>query len=368
MSNLNKEKSLRARVAKYSRSLKVRTMDEQSRDYPIDHKSDSIIFDGAERSRKRIVLLTSGCGIGTCTMCPFPNESLPDVTGSNIMNQFDNSFPNDTVSDYEIITLFTNGSFFRDAEFSPAARNYVYDKVRNSDAGYLVTESLPQFVTEEKILHAKDRLGGKRLSVFMGLQTSDDFIREVAINTTCTKRSFERACHNLLDNNFIPVSFLMIKPPFLTEEEAIEDTCKSIKYLASVGVSYALLCPTRVAPNTMLKVMHDAGLYSPPWIWSVIEILRRNRDEGISMPMVNTSELKAGMNPDSVCARECPKCSVRNILAIEQFLFSRNFKILDKLSCECLDDYHAFKKAEVNRWKGTTVEDRVRLFLNNVKT
>ena len=364
---MNKEKSLRAQVSEFSRGDRVRTLENLPMDIPISHKSDSIIFDGRLRTRKRIVLLTSGCGIGTCTMCPFPNESLAGVSEQNIINQFDHSFIDTTISDHEVITIFNNGNFFRDSEITPKVRDYIYDKVRNSGSKYLSVESLPQFVTEQKILDAKEKLGDVRLSVFMGFQTSNDFIREVAINTTCTKKAFETAVSNLLANNFIPVAFLMIKPPFLTEVEAIEDTCTSIEYLADIGVSYATLCPTRVAPNTVLEKLHRASMYTPPWTWSVIEILKRNRDAGISLPMVNTSELKSDMNEDSLCAQGCPKCTDRNIKAIEQFLYTRDFSLIDSLDCDCQEDYEEFKREETATWSYLTIEDRIKMFLEMQK-
>lgn len=354
-------KSLRSKVSKVSKGLRVRTMNEQDRDMPIHFKEDSIIFDGKLRTRKRIVLLTAGCGIGTCTMCPFPNESLAGVTEENIINQFENSFKDTDINDYEVITIFNNGNFFRDAEVSPVVRDHIYKRVAESNAKYLSVESLPQFTNAKKILDAKLKLGGKKLAVFMGIQTANDFIRETAINTTCTKKAFETATHNLLSNGFIPVAFLMIKPPFLTETEAIEDAVASVQYLASIGVTYATLCPTRVAPNTLLEILHNRGDYSPPWTWSVIEVLKR-----ATLPelMVNTSELKPEMNLDSVCADGCPKCNERNVKAIESYLYSRDLSEISDLSCDCQKEYEEFKVGEDERWRHISIEDRIEMFLN----
>ena len=356
---------LRAELSKYSRGIRDFVLPENiSLDEPMSHKSDSILFDGKTRTRKRIVLLTTGCDIGTCTMCPFPNESMAAVKSKNLCNQFDNSFKNDDINNHEVITIFCNGNFLSDREMPIEARSHMYRKFTNSNSQIMCIETLPQFVNEDKIETFKRESNGKRLAVFMGLQSSNDFIRNVAINTTCTKGNFEEAVKLLQKNDFIPVPFVMIKPPFLLEDEAIIDTIDTLKYLTTIGVTHATLCPTRVAPKTVLEKMYNDGMYQTPWIWSVIEILRNHRDQGGLKPMVNTTELKSDQNLDSTCAYGCPKCKDKLITNIEKFLFTRDFDLLDNLSCICQDDYVKFKAAEFDIWGNFTIEERIKLFLD----
>lgn len=361
------DEQLKTRLTRLVRGLRSHTLSEDlSRQQALSHRSDKILFDGAIRNRKRIILLTSGCRVQTCTMCPFPNDTLAGISTQDMIQQFNNVFLNDSVDNYEVITIFNDGNFFNDAEISPDVRETVYRKIQNSTASYLIVESLPQFATLEKLNSAKRYLGKKKLAVFMGLQSSNDVIREIAINTSCTKKAFATASQNMLSRDFIPLAFLMIKPPFLLESEAIEDACESLRYLSDIGVKNATLCPARVAPLTVMQILHQRGLYEPLWIWSVIEILKRHADAKNSLPMINTTELKPAHNTDSTCAQACLLCWDPVISALEEFLYNRDFTLLNNIQCGCQQDYAKFKITENPDWAELDVRTRINDFIGTL--
>lgn len=357
---------MRLRLSRASRSLRRNFFGELPPGRALSVKSDEILFDGRVRRRKRIVLLTTGCSIGTCTMCPFPGESHSQVRDQDLIEQFEGSFQGDSLDDYELITLFCNGNFFHDREMPTLVRQHIFARVRQArDPQIVAVESLPQFLTTEALRQVRRQLGPKKLAVFLGLQSQDEFVRQVAVNTTCTLVAFEKATRALQAQGDLPVTFLMVKPPFLTEGEAVLDCLKSLQYLTGRGLTHSTLCPTRVAPHTLLHEMHRRGLYSPPWIWSVVEVLRRNADRGGSLPMVNTTELKEDRNPDSTCAQSCPHCRHELIEGIEQFLFQRKLKLLQDLRCVCWKDYLQFVDEEQRRWGEIAPAERVRRFLRD---
>lgn len=359
----------RAELSKLNRKLNKHNFLHLPKDEPMSFKSDVILFDGAQRTRKRIILLTNGCTIGTCTMCPFPSESSVGVTSQNLINQFDKAFENDDISNYEIVTIFNNGNMFKDSEIPAEARIHMYDKVREAGCKYFVTESLPQFYDEAHHKEAMDHLVDVRLCVFMGLQSANDFIRNVCINTTCTKGNYEKAVKLLQSANYIPHAFLMLKPPFVTESEGVTDVLESLSYLAGLNVTTVTICPTRVAPGTLLEKLYNMGEYNVPWNWSVVQVLQTWNDRAGVIPMVNTSELKAEINPDSVCAYGCPKCHDTTIRKIERYLFSRDVKILENINCDCYLDYvkHVLEEDKANYWSGRGMEERIEYFLGELK-
>jgi len=294
-------------------------------------------------------------------MCPFPNEALPGIETDNLINQFESSFIGD-VNSYDMVTLFCNGNFFNDAETSPEARDHMFKRIRQLGANYAVVESLPQYVTAEKLDHVKGILGDVRLGVFMGFQSANDDIRNIAINTTCTKHAFESTTKILLEHNYIPLAFLMIKPPFVTESETIDDVEDSVEYLKRLGVTYITLCPNRVAPNTTCAVLHRMGLYGVAWIQTVEEILRITHRYGLEV-MVNTSELKPSINPDSECAISCMTCRDVRIANIERYLYSRDVSDIPYVTCSCNSRYELAVRQEHGRWGNTAIADRVSGFL-----
>ncbi len=354
------ENELRNRLTSLARSIRrptVGSFDVQ--------KQDKILFLGGTVTRKRIILSTSGCQVKTCLMCPFPNETAAGYDGKNIIEQFDACFVNDSIDCYDMITLFCNGNFFNDGEIAPIARQYIFNRIKTSKARFVVVESLPQYFTERQAKLASEQIGDKKLCLFMGLQSSNDQVRRLCVNTTTTQKNFENAVRLLQERSWIPMAFLMIKPPFLTEQEAIDDTVNSTRYLASLGVDYTTLCPNRVAPYTVADLVSKAGQYSVPWIWSVVDVLKQTHDIVGVTPMVNTSELKPEINPDSICCtNRCHECNVHLIAAIERYLFTRDITLLDDMKCDCYEHYLRFKQEEQTRWGNMTLPERVELFLS----
>lgn len=337
----------RAGLTVLARNIRINTLDENlPLIEPQSQKDDVVFFEGRNLKRKRIVLLSKGCSVATCTMCPLPNESLNgerNLTLEDLEKQIDSTFNPDDKP--EMLTIYTNGNFFSDLEMSADSRKLIYGKAKKSGVSFLTVESLPQFITREKLEEAKINLGETKLVVAIGLQSSDDTVREIAINTTCTKKSFEKTIKLLHEYSYIPQVFLMIKPPFLTETEGIKDVVESVRYLADLGIKNPILCPTRVAPNTITELLYYEGNYTPPWLWSIIEVLKQTINTGIS-PRVAISELDPESNPDSILARNCRTCTTQAIKLIREFNTTRNIEELLFFDCECRQTYFSQIKKE----------------------
>ncbi len=360
---------LRRRLTEFTRGIRVSAIPETaSLTEPQSQKSDTVLFEDRMVTRKRIVLLAARCSTATCTMCPLPNEALNShlrpQTADNIIKQFDGCFVETPMDDHEMITVYNNGNFFADAEMPPEARKHIYERVADSKSEILLVESLPQFIDEAKMEEAKEYLGDKRLVVAIGLQSADDMVRQLAINSTCTRVAFEKAVRLLNENNYSTQAFLMIKPPFLTENEAIEDTVKSIKYLSDLGIKNPILCATRVAPNTLVDYLYQEGEFRSPWLWSIAEVLRRSSEISPDcLPRVVTGELKPGSNPDSVVPANCPTCNDGMVAALERYNSSRDLRELN-LTCSCQDEYVRQMETENNSRGKIPLVDRVSEFLD----
>lgn len=336
---------LRKRMTELVRSIRKSTITPDTNlSVPISDMDDEIILNNQTLKRKRIVLLTSGCTVASCTMCPLPNEAIDPnlrcIKETNIIEQFDGSFRVKKIDDYDVVTIYTNGNFFVDQEVSPKARQHIYQQISKSRAKILIVESLPQFITKDIITEAQTHLGDKQLSVSIGLQSSDDLVRELAINSTTTKQAFEQAIDLLHKANYRYAAFLMVKPPFLTEQEAITDAVNSVKYLNDLDILDPMLCATKVGPNTVVDLLAKDGKFSPPWLWTVIEILRQLQTIApTSKPIIATSLLQHDRNVNFACPQNCNKCSQPILDAMQTYNMTRNLEPLLQIHCDCYNDY-----------------------------
>lgn len=265
--------SLKRQIGTIVHSLRKNEYSYGDLNSPASVGIDDIVENGLNKKRRRIVLNSHGCSVSTCTMCPLPDESVPGcvtMSDHNLTSQINVAF--DGFNEH-VATVYNNGNFFSNKEISNFVREYLYKKVADSSAETLVVECLPQFITEEKIIHANQFLNGKKLMVAIGLQSWNDDIRELAINSTCTKKAFLNAVEILHKYGHKIQVFLMFKPPFIDEDESTNDIIEAIKQLNELRVESIIVSPMRVAKNTMVEKMFNEGKYIPPSLNGLLKMI-----------------------------------------------------------------------------------------------
>ena len=109
------------------------------------------------------------------------------------------------------------------------------------------------------------------LKIAIGLETTNDEIRNKCLNKDFTLSDYLEAinkCRGVCKT----ITYLLIKPPFLSEGRAIQDIQESIVFLSNKNISNINVTAIAVQPNTLLEFLYNHNLYRPPWLWSIIEI------------------------------------------------------------------------------------------------
>lgn len=244
-----------------------------SLDRPQSATTDTIQTPEGPRLRRRIVLTAHGCSVATCTMCPLPDEAVDNhipVTLDHWMNQLRAGLAG--CQNIHTLTLFHNGNFFADREVPKEWRATIYDHLQSTGVKELVVESLPQYLTTERLEHARSYLGSIKLVVAIGLQSSSQLVRELCITSTCTDDTFQEAVQMLKAQGDDAQVFLMFHPPFLSIEESMWDLRESIRYVQAAG-AVPTVCPMRIVPNTVVADLYEKGLYQPPTLPQLREAL-----------------------------------------------------------------------------------------------
>lgn len=315
---------LRARV----QALRCESLQFKSLDEPQSVATDTILTAKGYRQRRRVVLTAHGCLPASCAMCPLPNESVPrdiPVTLANWMNQLRLAVnPQD---DLHTLTLFHNGNFFSDHEIPDSWRSEIYKFLRGTRIRELVVESLPQYLTPERLNAARVHLGDIRLTVAIGLQSASELVREVCIGSPCRRDSLENAVQLLHRQGAGVQVFLLYHPPFLTLEEAMHDLQESIRYVHALSL-LPTVCPMRVAPHTVVGDLAASGHYVAANLWHLYDalngishvriaasLLRRDEDSTLldafaalnrtgSLPVLNRPTSPPLLNPHPADPRE----------------------------------------------------------------
>jgi radical SAM enzyme (TIGR01210 family) len=192
-----------------------------------------------------------------CVMCDlWKNTTDTTVPRGAIPKQID--FALSQLPAATQIKLYNSGSFF-DSAAIPLA-DYV-DIVRAVGfARHIIVESHPRLVGE-KTLRLRHLLSGS-LEVAMGLETIHPHILP-RLNKKFDLGHFARAADFLRANGITLRAFVLVKPPFLEEGEALEWALKSAAFAFSCGAAVVTLIPTR-GGNGAMERLRESGEFAPP--------------------------------------------------------------------------------------------------------
>lgn len=167
----------------------------------------------------------------------------------------------------EQIKLYNSGSFFDPAAILPA--DYPAIASLAAFARRVVVEAHPRLVGEAAS-RFRDLLAGT-LEVAMGLETVHPQVLP-RLNKKFSLDHFARAAAFLRNHGISVRAFVLVKPPFLDEEQGMEWAVKSSAFAFSCGATVVSLIPTRPGNGALEKLM-DTGEFAPPKLSSLEKAL-----------------------------------------------------------------------------------------------
>jgi hypothetical protein len=192
-----------------------------------------------------------------CLMCDLWRNTLTEsVPPGAIPAQID--FALAQLGPARQVKLYNSGSFFDPRAIPPDDFPAIAGPLR--DFQRVIVESHPALVGQSA-LRFRDLLPG-RLEVAMGLETAHPEVLE-KLNKRMTLDQFKRAAAFLHDHGIALRVFILVKPPFLDEAEAVHWAKRSLDFAFDCGATVASLIPTRLG-NGALEALASRGEFSPP--------------------------------------------------------------------------------------------------------
>ncbi len=267
-------------------------------------------------------------------MCGYNLESSAHVEPKDIERQFDEATGG--LGDFGMLKVYTSGSFLDECEIPKDVLEHILRYCHDKGARLLV-ESRPEFITEERIqelARAHDDL-----EIALGLESASDVVLQHSINKGFVRSDYDEAVEVLRKNGVRVRTYVLLKPPFLTEAEAIADSIATIEYASKVSETVSLN-PVNVQKGTLVEKMWRNWSYRPPWLWSVLEVLKTS----------------AGRAPRLVCeptgggrergAHNCGNCDDVILSSIKAFSESQDTSRLGWPDCSCREVWSGEKEIE----------------------
>lgn len=336
--------------------------------FPISDNKNSGIY------RPFVSIGTCGCVHhlqGGCSMCSYvirkPHHKLKESQIKKSIDQVIKYYikANSVNKDRYYLGVGTGGSFWDPTELSINLRKYFYEQFKKATPpgvkGVFMLESRLEFVNQEAIDEAKEILGENFLIVLgYGLESTNFVIREASVHKRLPT-NWQEKIKLLTDNNIFSISHIIVKPPFLSEAEAIDDVVRSVNEVFNKQYSQSVIVMVMaVKKNSAIEILANSGEYTLPSIWSIIEIIKRLGPQTCRRVTINglawTSEQEKVLiqkRNKETFVRGCKKCSkvlMPHLLSLKEpnSLEQLNtvIELAERMDCECKANYYQERNNE----------------------
>ncbi len=300
-----------------------------------------------ELVQKLIIFLRgTGCSSieqnGGCTFCGFYSATNRGIKleRTNFLNQLQFAFDlhKNELDRFPIISLYNDGSMLSEQEIN---LDVTLEMIRTlstfQNLQLITTESKLQDITEEKILKIRNATS-KELELSFGFESSDPLVRRLCINKNFTNNKVVEISKLLKAHNFGCTALLMLKPPFLSEQEAIDDAVKSLEFLEKTEINRIDIELPTVEAFTFSYELWKVDLYKPIMLWSVVEILKRKHELNLKKK-IYVSPANYTVKAIAVSSN-CDLCNENFSHLFMEYNKANDISVFDNLTCQCKHDWN----------------------------
>ena len=278
------------------------------------------LLDGRPAQSLTMILRTVGCRWNRCTMCGYAAEGAP-AASQDLIRQFERAIGRSS-PEVSVIKIYTSGSFLDPDEMPVQARDEILERLQALGISRLVIESRPEYITSQSVEACLSHLPTE---FAIGLESSNDLIREKVIRKGFSFRDFVAASELVHRQGGRIKAYILLKPPLLTEGQAMGDAIATgLAARPHADILSLNLC--NVQRNTLVERMWQRGEFRPPWLWSALEVL-----EKVPGPIV-CDPVGAGTRRGP---HNCGKCDEAIAAAIRDHALSQDVGQLRRLECSC---------------------------------
>ncbi len=311
-----------------------------------------------------VILKTRGCTwalAGGCTMCGYANDSAwTKVSEEQLIAQFQKAWKR--YDGEELVKIYNSGSFLDRFEVMQGAQKAILSLIgkgkpvpegnntATTSAGTapsaprkVAFESLPGFCTDEAFANLEGLV--EKMEVGIGVESSNFRVLRDSVNKGHAFEAFPAAAEACKRHNVSVKSYLMCKPPFLKESDALTDSTNTI-VAAAPYADMVSLNPTNVQGNTLVDALFKRGSYRPPWLWTIVQALydgRATAEQAGFKGMLKSDVIASGQDRG---AHNCKTCDETVVGYLKKYKATQDKKWLK----QCLDEVQCACRAE---WKLT---------------
>lgn len=228
----------------------------------------------------------------------------------------------------------------------------------------ITIESRPQYITNESVAFLRNLFDGSgvELEIGIGVEAEDEVVRNICINKQGSRNQFVSAVNLLKENGILSLAYVLLKPPFLTEAEAITEAVATAHFASSIGFSRISFEPMSIHQYSLIDALAKTEDYKVPWLWSVVEVTKKCSDISSIFGIGGVGYYPI---PAKYSKNHCvnnPSCTDNFNQAIIEYNKRRDVNVFNSLSCECKASW----ERECTQ-KAQPLNERIQLQLSRVE-
>jgi radical SAM enzyme (TIGR01210 family) len=307
-------------------------------------------LDGVETKRHIVYLRSSGCrwaitlkdgkpsllpGCLDCEHSLAGSTFGAPISSADYVAQFQEAIREAEFSSHPVLCVYNEGNFYNPEELPLDARRRILELIGNIPAiKTVILESLPEHLSDEALNETRSILGSRAIEIGIGLESSNRTIRALCVNKSYSLKDFDEAVGRVKKVAQV-LAYVLLKPSFLTEREALEDAVTTARYAFEHGADVVSIEPVNLSAFNMSGALNRINRYRACWLWTVTEVVRRASAFGRVRLGGEQFAPKYYDHPFN-----CGKCSNRFYVAFQRFNATLDLGVLD-LDCECREQWVA---------------------------
>lgn len=250
-------------------------------------------YDPAEQKQVKKAILeipSFGCTHyfqkGGCAMCGFNKEiekykfrefsPLAIILLVKLFTFYAEAKTGKEESQTDVLIIFMGGSFINEEELPTKAGDIIVDFFIKSDYKKLVIESRAEYVItrQKRLQQIVGSVGKKKVEVAIGLESSDDKIRNKYVKKALTRREYLEAVRIIKEIGAIVNTYVLIGSPFISRQEIVKTAINSVLFAWQAGSDVVSLETYCVQAGTAWANLFDDGKLKIPTLWDIIEVVK----------------------------------------------------------------------------------------------
>lgn len=246
-----------------------------------------------------------------CLMCDLWRHTRPNPgTPGDVPFQIETAFleAGEAFHSARWVKLYNAGSFFDPGAIPVVDRRVIAEQCRRFER--VIVENHPA-LTNSCIRPFLEALRPSRLELALGLETAHPGVL-ARLNKRIDLDGFRRAADFLREQAVDLRVFILVKPPFLEEAEALDWACRSLDFAFDCGAAVVSLIPTRFG-NGALEALAAAGQFSPPRFETLEAAFRYGLARGRGRVLVDVWELEKSVSDPEAVLEGKPRLQAMNL-------------------------------------------------------